>query len=77
MAKYLVLIGADTLGIKAKSKKNVKRQLDRAMDKMMVGKGSKKAGHLNWKFKGRIYTWTELNEAHVLTLCEYFEECTL
>lgn len=70
--KLILFVGPDTLAIKAKSKKAVRKSLERAMKKRKVRK-TQNGGHLGWKFKGREYTYGELKYATVQTLEEFFK----
>ena len=68
-------IGPDTLGTtRYKSKDSISRALTRAAKKMVRGNsGSKNLGHLGYRFLGRFYCLSELQEAVILTPKEYFK----
>jgi len=72
--KYIVLVGPDILGIESKNKANIKSSLTKSASRFKAPKGLlNKEGHLGCKFKGKSYTKSELLEAHVLTLNEFWK----
>lgn len=74
MKKYIVHVGPDTVGIRAKSKKHVRRRIAYALKKGKDTKRKKFVGEsLDYIFKGRVYMKSELKEACILSLNEYWK----
>ena len=77
MAKYLINIGPDTRRVQYKSKKAAYEALARAKNrkKPRIICGHRRKDSCDYVFRGRKYNWIELDEAVVLTLEEFWDNC--
>lgn len=74
MKKYLIHIGPDTVAVKAKSKKHVRRRLAYSLANGKKTRNKRFVGEsLDYIFKGRVYMKSELQEACILSLNEYWK----
>jgi len=73
MKKFVVYIGPDTFGFSAKSKDHIKRRIKKALKRKDRGSKVWNEGHLGHTFKGRKYTYTELDTAVIMTLDNFFK----